>query len=455
MRPLVGLAVLGALCVGGCSLLFDGKDLHGKGGNGGDDLGAPGDGGGGGDGGGDLGGGGGDLGGGVPACSAAPLSSLKFTVTKPTTAAPDPLYVAVADLDQDGNPDIVTANYTTANFSVLLGTGTGSFGLTSNSPLSTCSRPQIVVATDVTDDGLADVIVSCFDGAGPTAAVDVYVNQSTPGSLKLAAAKPVTLPTPLPAGLQFLAFGAFGGDAHLDLAMVDPNDNIVRIYTGDGSGAFTQTATAYSAGGNASWISAGNLNGDGIDDLVIYNGADDDLTMLLSQAGGVFSASTLAKGTMGGTLYFVTNPPSLLDINHDGLTDILVASGTSSPGTVERFLNGGTPTAPMFPAMPDDIGTGDLPGAQGFADFNCDGVTDIAVTTNGCDTTQGPCPGSTNEPPMLWVLPGHGTGYDPQISVSIPLGAYNLAIADFNKDGYADIVTGGFNGAVSVIMTTP
>ena len=214
-------------------------------------------------------------------------------------------------------------------------------------------------------------------------------------------------------------------------------------------------ATTYTTGMGGSWMTVGDLNGDSADDLIVVNYDSDDMTLLLSKAGGGFTSSTLAHPAAGGTLYFVNNPPSLVDIDHDGLVDILVASATTQPGTVEKFLNSGTATAPAFPTTPVDINTGDSPVAQGFADFNCDGVLDIAASTNGCDPANTTCPGGTAQPPAMWIYPGHGTGYDPVVTTAIPLGTDNIVIADFNNDGYPDIVTGSGASAVTVLITTP
>lgn len=444
---LVIAALVGA---GGCSLLFDGKDLHGKGG-GGADLGAGGDGGGG-----DLGGGGGDLGGGGPSCT--PLATVKFTVSKPSVASTGPYEIAAADIDGDGKLDLVSANYGGNDFSVLLGDGQGGFALAPSTPVASCDTPQMLVTRDVTGDGLADVIVSCFDSVTPSAGVYVHVNASTPGTVKFDNAKAVALATQQ--GMPYIVAGKLAADAHVDLAVVDPADDLVRIYAGDGQGGFTVKATTYATGKGGSWMTAGDLNGDAVDDLLVYNETDYDMTMLLSKSDGSgFNASTLAydAGKMSGTLSFVSNPPSLVDIDHDGRLDILVASGTSQTGTVEKFLNTGTAAAPAFPVTPVDIPTGDLPVAQGFADFNCDGTLDIAVSTNGCDPANAPpsCPGDAYQPPNLWILPGHGAGYDPALATQIPVGTYNVVIADFNGDGYPDVATGSAASAITVLIDTP
>jgi hypothetical protein len=453
MRALAVVMTAGALAVGGCSLLFDGNDLKGKNANG--DMSAGGSGGSD-----DMAGGGGGTagGGGGGTANCTPTTSLNFAIKKPGTAATGPYDVAVADLDDDGKLDIVTANYNANSFSVLLGDGSGNFALAPTTPVASCDTPQLMRARDVTGDGLADVIVSCFNSSTPVAAVNVYVNQSTPGSVHFATAKALTLSNAQMNGLPYIATGNFAGDANVDIAMVDPNTttgDTLRIYTGNGQGAFAVSATTYPTGKGGSWMTVGDLNSDSADDILVYDETDDDMTMLLSKAGGGFTSSTLAHPTAGGTLYFVNNPPSLVDVNHDGLVDILVASATTQPGTVEKFLNSGTATAPAFPTTPVDINTGDSPQAQGFADFNCDGVLDIAVSTNGCDPANVTCPGGTAQPPGMWILAGHGTGYDPAVTVGIPLGPDNIVIADFNNDGYPDIATGSSGSAVTVLIMMP
>jgi hypothetical protein len=366
-----------------------------------------------------------------------------------------PTYVAAADIDHDGKVDILSAHSAADSFSVLRGNGAGGFMAAAGSPFSTLKTPNMLLTADVNNDGLPDVIVSGFQAATMTAGVNVYLNQSTPGNVAFAAAKPIVLGTTN--GPQYLVTGHFAGDANLDLAMVNPKDDLVYLYAGNGAGVFTVGTTSYTAGAGAMWPSAGNLNGDGVDDLVIVNQYDNDLTMLLSNGGAGFSATTLARAGATGFISTPNDPPTLLDVNGDGLTDILVAaSDTSMPGAIEKLVNSGVPATPAFPSTPNAISTMDLPVAQAFADFNCDGVPDVAVSTNGCTTTQGQCPGGNNEPSLLWVMPGSvAGGYGSASSTSIPIGTRNIAIADFNNDGYADIITGAGGTEVTLLMNTP
>ncbi|MFN3428299.1 MAG: FG-GAP repeat domain-containing protein, partial [Candidatus Thermochlorobacter sp.] len=85
-----------------------------------------------------------------------------------------PLSVFVADVNLDGKPDLLTANYGSNSVSVRLGDGAGNFTGTTN--ISVGTNPQSVFVADVNLDGKPDfltantndntVSVRLGDGAG-------------------------------------------------------------------------------------------------------------------------------------------------------------------------------------------------------------------------------------------------------------------------------------------------
>ena len=447
-----GFAFAIALTVGGCSLLFNGNDLKGRNG----DMGGGGTGGGDSDMGGAGGAGGGGTGGGGGTTSmCTPLTSVKFTVTHPSVAASTPRYLTVSDINKDGKLDLVTSNYDSNSFSVLLGDGSGGFALAASTPIGTCANPDEVVARDVNGDGLDDLIITCWTGSA--AAVNVHVNQSTTSTVAFAAAKPVTLPA---SGHYFFpAPGTFDASGHVGLALV--GNGGATFYAGDGAGNFTKGSTV-NAGAGAQSAAVGKLNGDALDDLIVYNSDDTDMTMMLS-GSSPYTATRIAYdatgattgGTPGGTTYFGSTP-ILLDYDGDGLLDIVIASGTSVPGEIYFFKNGGTASAPMFGIQPTTmVAVGDIPSTLALADLNCDGKLDIASSSNGCtQNTQG-CTNSMDQPPQLWVLDGHGTGFDPRQTTAIDAYCDTLAVADFNGDGYNDIACGSDGGTFNLLINTP
>jgi len=69
-----------------------------------------------------------------------------------------PYSVTVGDFNGDGKSDLATANSRSTNVSVLLGTGTSSFGTATN--FSVGSSPLSVTVGDFNGDGKSDLAVA-------------------------------------------------------------------------------------------------------------------------------------------------------------------------------------------------------------------------------------------------------------------------------------------------------
>ena len=184
----------------------------------------------------------------------------------------NPQALAVADLDGDGQPDIVTANnnYSTDN-SVSILRNTSSRGSISFAPhVDLAGRPTsfAVVIGDLDGDGKPDLAVSSFD-AGQ--AVSVYRNTSTPGGITTSS---------FAANVDFdaggwgnaLALGDLDGDGKPDLAVVTQLPDHLSVFQNIGTpGSFTAGSLAprvdYPAGWNPNGVAIGDLDGDGLPDI--------------------------------------------------------------------------------------------------------------------------------------------------------------------------------------------
>ena len=115
------------------------------------------------------------------------------------------------------------------------------------------------------------------------------------------------------------------------------------------------------------------------------------------------------------------------DFNGDGILDIAVPAfnslGTYVPGSVSIFLGNGDGTFTAAPSVP----TGVFPSWISTADFNGDGKSDLAVTSL-VDST-------------ITIFLGNGDGtFAPLPAISEPFSDVGqLAVGDFNGDGIEDI----------------
>lgn len=84
---------------------------------------------------------------------------------------PTPFSVAIGDLNRDGKLDIVTANESTDDVSVLFGTGTGLFGAPAK--FNVGITPVSVEIGDLNEDGKPDLVVGNLGGSN----VSILLNQ--------------------------------------------------------------------------------------------------------------------------------------------------------------------------------------------------------------------------------------------------------------------------------------
>ena len=193
----------------------------------------------------------------------------------------DALSIAIKDLDADSIPDVIVANQCFSKFncnnggvSVLLGNGNGTLRSSTSYSSGGYAALSIVVA-DVNRDGRPDVLATslcsdsnnCVDGV-----IGVLVGKGD-GTLK----PPVTYSSN-GYGASSVAVGDMNGDGVSDLVV----DNIcktssncakggISLLAGNGDGTF-QPPLLYSSGGNdATSVAIADLNGDNKLDIVTAN----------------------------------------------------------------------------------------------------------------------------------------------------------------------------------------
>jgi len=186
-------------------------------------------------------------------------------------------------------------------------------------------------------------------------------------------------------------------------------------------------------------VAAGDLNGDGLADIVGLDGTSASISVWLANANGTISAPT-AYALPGN----ITEAAVLADVNGDGKVDVVVATRSSS-GQEEISVLTGKGDGTLNAAQSFPVTTPTAPNGAGpqivnliAADLRGNGHLDI-VGSNGLVLLNNGSGGFTQG----------GSAFTPELGASDL--APNLAAADFNKDGKIDLAV-GTGAAVNIFL---
>lgn len=400
----------------------------------------------------------------VLAASAGSLAAPQRFTTLAGAGGDNPVRIFVADVTQDGIKDILTANSSTSDVSVLRGLGPGvAFGpptilstLLPDGPTSTGTRD--VRAGDVNGDNVIDIVTVNSGSRDAT----VFLGQ---GGGDFSAPRAFRSQTDFdPGGPTMLVLGDINDDSDLDI--ITANSSGITAVAGLGDGRFA--GSQIHSGFNSRTAAAGDLNGDGLLDYVLP--ISQSVGVRLQTPNGeftnasAFTSSTPISVDIGeftgdasldvaaittNTTIFLTNDGSgnftagpagsagsglqqcvLGDVTGDNELDIVMPASSSNGVFIGTGTGTGSFSSPV--SVSTSAGSSGLaPVAAVVHDLNGDGLNDI-VTANR----------STND---LSVLLGEGSGTfaAPQIVPTVfgadPATVESVAVGDFNNDGKPDL----------------
>ncbi|MGD0591596.1 MAG: FG-GAP-like repeat-containing protein [Bacteroidota bacterium] len=300
--------------------------------------------------------------------------TISFAAKVDFTTGLMPFGIAIVDVDGDGKLDLVVANYNSNTISVFRNTSTsGTISFATKVDFTTGLNPSSVAIGDVDGDGKPDLVVANYGSN----TVSVFRNTSAIGSVSFAAKVDFTT------GLepQSVAVGDVDGDGKPDLAVVDSSStvSVFRNTSAIGSVSFAASVD-FTTGLGPSGVTIGDIDGDGRPDLAVVNYNSSTISVFRNTGtSGTISFAAKVDFTTG------LNPSSVAigDVDGDGKLDFAVANYNSS--TISVFRNTGTIGSVSF-ADKIDFTTGTEPFIVAIGDVDGDGKPDFAVANFGSST---------------------------------------------------------------------
>jgi FG-GAP-like repeat/Bacterial Ig-like domain len=309
------------------------------------------------------------------------VSNLGFSsATSMSTGSPSRPYGGVAtDLNNDGWLDITSVNEDSADLRVFLNLadGTGNFAPYATPTYAVGQRASPSEAADFNGDGNSDIAVANIN----VNSVSILLGN---GDGTYAPQQSVAVGS-MPRGIAVLDVD---GDADPDIVNTNQASGNLSLLINDGQGVFGPAVTINSSL-NGEWsLASGDMNRDGLLDLIVASGSASQIQVLTSNGDGTFTPRAVRN--LGGRSWMI----NVGDVNGDGLLDVASANAQSGNGSILLGNGDGTlqpATTYNLPGM--GSGSNGFPLATDLGDLDGDGDLDwvtssfngefLALTNNG------------------------------------------------------------------------
>jgi PKD repeat protein len=294
------------------------------------------------------------------------------------------------------------------------------------SPISNVASQRGFFSKDLNNDGIKDLII----GNAYSTNLYVLIGLGT-GQFTNAPGSPITGVN----GPIYNVSADFNNDGVQDIASANYGGSNISVFLGTGNGSFNAAAgSPFNSGSLPYCIDAADFNMDGFKDLITCNAGSNNVVLFLGNGTGSFVIASGFPLSASGAPYHVLAGM----FNADAFPDFAFVNGNGNNMNV--YLGNGSGSFTQATGSPYSTGGGSQPRTLTSGDLNNDGATDLVITNL-----------SSND---LVILLGSASGtFTPAASspIAVGFGPYQSAIADFNSDGNADIVTSVYMGnAMSV-----
>jgi hypothetical protein len=370
----------------------------------------------------------------LSACSApqAQRPLLAPAPGSPIAVAGAPASIAIGKVNEDEKLDLVVTS--AHGITVLLGQGDGRFRAAPGSPIKVPERSSEMVLRDFTGDGKVDVALASHDSYGVT----LFFGDGD-GGFALAPHSSVIMKEGQHPHTHGLHAGDLNGDGIVDLVTINSDDNDVSVAFGDGKGGFTRADSSFAVGRGPYPGAVGDLNGDGHLDVITTStdrrtpqqgASTPGLTVLFGNGRGGFHVEPVPLRTRHPGFVAVA------DVNGDRVPDLAATHLERSELTI--LVGDGRGRFTETTGSPFDLGHSAW--YMAVADVNGDGKADVAA--------------AAGEGVRLMLGDGRG-GFRraPGSPFATGKGAWQLAVGDVNGDGKPDVITSNLESdSVTILL---
>lgn len=329
-----------------------------------------------------------------------------------TASTQDIVSIATADLDNDGDLDLISASMADHKIAWFENNDSGNFSrqiiISESAKSARCVYPS-----DIDNDGLIDVVSASWGDNK----VAWYKNL---GEGSFSAEKIISTNC---IGAISVYCNDIDGDSLVDVVVASRDDNSISWFKNEGIGNFGERKVLTDDALSAVYVIAEDINYDGNTDIIYSSRTNRNVVLLINSGNAVFDSIRVLDSNASGQV-------QIGDLDGNGFNDILIASRYS--GGMAWISNDSTH---RFDSIRPVHPTAESCNEVVLVDIDGNGTLDIAGVVSFNNHA-------------LWVLNnGDGTFQSQETMDGYAYGAQSISSGDYDQDGDVDFVAAlnGFN----------